>query len=133
MPIAVCSICQKRPHGRLASIYWAKWSGDNGREAWKQKFDKACYDEVASSWLDAARASFDADGAQQCVLCDATDVGDLTEVYGTIFLPGAESDRFTVLACLKHLPTVLKRTQVGSQPLPDRDMYPNGGARATGW
>jgi hypothetical protein len=133
MPIAVCSICGQRPRGRLASIYWAKWSGDNGREAWKQKFDKACYEEVASDWLDAARASWHADGARTCVLCDATDVGDLTEIYATIFVPAEDAERFTILACLKHLPEVMKRAHVGSQPLPDRDMYTAGGAARPGW
>ena len=133
MPIAVCSICGQRPRGRLASIYWAKWSGDGSREAWKQKYDRAHYDALASEWLDTARATWDADGARTCFFCDAADLGDLTEVYATLFVPGQEAERFTVVACLKHMPDLMKMTQRGMTPLPDRDMYPNGGARATGW
>jgi hypothetical protein len=126
-------MCRKRPTGRMASLYWSKWSGDGDREAWKQRFDKACYQDVATEWLDSARASWDADGAFTCLLCDATDLGDLTEIYATIFVPGEAADRFRVVACLKHLPDVLKRAKVGADTLPERDPNVLSGARATGW
>lgn len=133
MPIATCSECGKRPAGRLASIYWSKWSGDGDREAWKQRFDKQHYEQMAADWLDAAHAAFDASGTRVCLLCDATDYAELSELYCTIFVPNSEARRFTIAACLGHMPEVLAKAKRGGEGLPDRTMYPNGGARATGW
>lgn len=133
MPIATCSMCGDRPRGRLASIYWSCWTGDGDRAAWKQRFDKACYQDVCAEWLDAARASWNASGGRSCILCEVSDVEELSEIYGTIFVPGEEASRFTVTACLKHLPEAKRQASIGSVALVDRSSYGFDGSRATGW
>lgn len=106
---------------------------DGERDAWKQRFDKEHYETVAADWLDAARAAWNAEGAIQCLLCDAQDRNDLIQLFGTLFVPNEEPDRFTVTGCTKHFPEIMLKAKIGGEQLPDRSMYPNGGARATGW
>ena len=133
MPIAVCSICGKRPHGRLATIYWATFSGDGVREAWKQRYCKADYEAACAAWLDAARASWDVDGSVQCALCDRNDVLELVETYATTFIPTQEAERFTIRACLDHSPDVARQTRQGGEALIDRQAVAGDAGRVKGW
>jgi hypothetical protein len=126
-------MCGQRPRGKLASIYWSAWINDGERDAWKQKYDKTHYEDACADWLDAARASFDAEGALSCLLCDAQDRNELVQLYATAFVPSADPWRITITACLKHFPEILRKAKVGAEVLPDRSMYMNGGLREKGW
>jgi hypothetical protein len=133
MPIAVCSVCGKRPQGRLASLYWAKWSGDGTRAAWKQRYCKKDYEAACTDWLDAARAASDADGGRSCLLCDEASPHELVETYCTAFVPEVEAERFTVAACLHHYNELAAKTTLGGVTLDDRSQTGMSASRATGW
>lgn len=90
MSVFPCSVCRQRKPGKLASAYWAWFSADGGRSAWKLRYCPAC----APASLELLFA--DSPMAERtlevfaCVACGADASTDSDPIYCTLYLPGRE-------------------------------------------
>jgi hypothetical protein len=133
MPSLGCSICRERPRGRLASIYWACWTGDGDREAWKQRYCKGCYSDARAEWLDNLFTSGEASPAGTCPLCLDIVEDDLVQLFATGFVPGQDAYRYAFDLCPTHFAEAGGKARAGSEPLRDRGLAGPGRARSDGW
>jgi hypothetical protein len=133
MPSMGCSICRERPRGRLASIYWACWTGDGDREAWKQRYCKGCYGDACAEWLNELQLRGDGSRAGDCALCTDSNEDDLVQLFATGFVPGQDAYRFAFDLCPIHFNETGEKARAGAEPLRDRGLAGPGRARADGW
>jgi hypothetical protein len=128
-----CSMCRTKPRGRMANIYWACWTGDGDREAWKQRYCKGCYGDACSAWLDALFLAGDERPAGACALCPDLVEDDLVQLYATGFVPGKDAYRFAFDLCPPHFNEAGEKARAGSEPLRDRLSSFERRARGDGW
>lgn len=120
MASPVCSLCSKKPHGKMASFYWARFNGGNDREAWKQRYCRECFGRVIEPWYEKVIALNGSDEADHCILCEQTDPGQLVSYYLTSYVPNEPMEREGISICLEHTQEVEPMLRRGAEVLIDR-------------
>jgi hypothetical protein len=80
----------------MASAYWAWFTADGARVAWKLRYCLGCAPESLSVLLNA---SFPTDGESSvfaCAACGADASQDSDPIYCTLYLPGKEPTEYAV-------------------------------------
>lgn len=92
MSIRPCSMCRRRVPGKLCSAYWAWFTADGERVAWKQKLCQACLLSHFQVILRSA-SSASMDGLM-CPGCGGTSETDLDPVFLILYLPKSDPREF---------------------------------------
>jgi hypothetical protein len=130
----LCSVCQERRPGKLATIYWA-WTWPTGdRRAYKQFFDSDCIGVWNMPLQVAHKQSAHCSGCGEKVTDDERSIA----VWATIYLPGRDriddvleyhvpcfeknAERFTMNA--QRLPVRPEGSGTGA-PVPEPQEWPD--------
>src|ERR1041384_5977166 len=120
MSVFPCSVCGRRPPGKLASAYWAWFSADATRNAWKLRY---CLDCAADGLQILLAPNLPENGSTDvfaCVSWGLSAVETSDPLYCTLYLPGKEPTEYAVQLCdacaVKLRAPILEH----GDPLPDR-------------
>ena len=92
-----CSMCNQRVVGKLSSAYWAWFTADEERIAWKQKLCLGC---LSNHFLPTLRnVNSDLTGPSICPACGGTSADDADPVYLVLYLPKADPREFELNTC----------------------------------
>jgi len=115
-----CSECRQRKPGKLASAYWAWFTPEGDRKAFKCRYCPGCAVESLKSLLDALRLQDGNENVFACVSCGADASTDSDPMYLTLYLPGKEPMEYALQldsACAAKLR--MEVVKIGD-PLADR-------------
>ena len=88
MSIRPCSLCAKRVPGKLSSVYWAWFVGDNERIAWKQRLCLPCLGSTFAETLRNAKSASMEDIT--CPACGGASEADMDPVFCVLYLPKSD-------------------------------------------
>lgn len=118
MPFRVCALCEKKPKGKLASLYWAWFLADESRVAWRQIICVECFSTTYLSLLQKCNGT--STDSYTCLGCGGSLADDLAPVFLNLYLPRQEAREFELgmcAVCAAHLQISM---QHGAEKLPDR-------------
>lgn len=116
MSLFQCSLDGLRHPGKLASIYWAWFTADGRRVAYKQRLCTAHYVEFVLPLETAAETP-----TLTCPACGALTVDDMDPTYATVCVPGGPKVQVDLPTCAPCAAHIRVRAQEGSSRLPDRE------------
>lgn len=85
-----CNACKQRKPGKLATAYWAWFTFDGVRVAWKVRYCPACAVEQLSALLSQLQSSESLESPFSCVTCGADASTDSDPIYCTLYVPQRE-------------------------------------------
>lgn len=91
-----CDLCKKTKPGKLASAYWAWFTADGSRSAWKVRYCLACAVDALSPVLQRLQQPTESGEVFACVSCGSDASQDSDPVYLTLYLPGRESQEYAL-------------------------------------
>lgn len=131
MSVFPCSMCKGRRPGKLASAYWAWFTADGSRSAWKLRYCHGCAPESLQIVLAASRSSEETLDVFGCVSCGTSCETDSDPMYLTLYLPGKEPMEYALQldgACAARLRIPIT---ANGERLPDRGGVVRGPSPST--
>lgn len=122
MSLLPCSLCKKRPRGRLATVYLAFFNGKD-RIGERGRFCGACAIQLAEYVRELKPLGTEDESIEwpeTCPLCGTGLADDFDPTYMTIYMPKSEAVQLVVASCA-HCAQVSRETlRVGMDRIPDR-------------
>lgn len=116
-----CSACGERARGKLATIYWAWFTPDQGRYAVRQRLCAPCYVRWYATPITDQEANPEA-----CPYCHGSVGPDVDPTYATVYIPGREFIEVALATCANDAAVLRENAKMGAIPLPDRESVVGG-------
>lgn len=110
-----CGICEEKPNGKLAQIYWAWFTPDGGRHAIRQRLCAPCFVE----WFAKRFHQVEADPGN-CPFCGGLVGADLDTTFATLYIPGKQFREYAIPTCANDAVALRYNASKGAIPLADR-------------
>lgn len=133
MSLLPCSNCNKRPRGKLATLYLAWFSGSS-RVSKKLRLGPECVGEYAEyiRTQNALPAEDDTvDWPSECGSCKTPTADNFDPTYINVFMPKMEMVALVLPQCSECAAVARAFLSTGSEDLPDRNAQSKNGLPTT--
>lgn len=92
-----CHLCQHRKPGKLASLYWAWYTTENVRVAWRQLLCSGCFTEAFLTTL--RKVGENGEDEVICPVCGTDPGDDLDPLFVVLYLPKQAEREYELNTC----------------------------------
>jgi hypothetical protein len=117
-----CSVCKKRPRGRLATVYASFFQGST-RFGKRGRYCGVCVGQLAEYVRDLKPISTEDESIEwpeNCPLCGGAIAEDFDPTYLTVYMPKSEAVQLVVASCSACAYVARPQLVLGMDPTVDR-------------
>lgn len=126
-----CSFCHGKVLGKIAVGYWAWFTADGVRSAWKTRYCVACASQHLRWLFSPTLADSSSTDPFVCISCGSSCQQDSAPMWLTLYVPGQEPREYEIQldsACAAKLRSPLVSS---GEKLPDRNAQVRGPSSLT--